>query len=408
MGDFGDEAGQAFESQSERLAMEVVRALLNKRVSGKGAISGETLDKGFVSECKRTMATVDFDPDDPNNIELDFETVRWDIDAEILTDPFTEAEIPYVMTHVKEGVVRFTLHPDSVPYVKTIADRYINSTDERLKNFTRTRFLNYEVLETGLSPSAPASPGFQPSPQVNSFNLTYRPPATDAKDAIQFREALDKGSISHSFKQTKLSTSATGASYRFTFSEKDAPSIRRISDDLRKRFDPSGKRPATWFFPDYDTLSARVRIPSEDRQSNRDVLRFEVPDRDAAKLVEEGFIQEGIAFEAYQQKDGQTAFVMFNHELDAKRPAMEKVLQGIENGSISKTASINAANIARETTSRTRIDRSKKYDVDRKGERRFEKTRQETPDQTQAVARESAKARNDSVQKQIVNRTQSR
>lgn len=394
MTDFGDDAGQMLGSQSERIASEVLRAMLGK-ARGKRSEAHGAADPAFTEDCVRAMSGIEFDPDDPGNISLDFETVEWDRAARIMADRFEEAGIPYAMRDVAEGTVRFTLHPASARYVKSIADGYIDSADERLANFTAGRFPNYGVLTGSPLPAVRAegaAAAVEPQSADAKIAFGYRPYDRD-DHAAGFRGELDSKGIPYAETLVSAPESVLGEERRYEFDVRDAPAVRRIADDLRRRHDPKGECPVERRFPDYRALLDAMRIPSEASAEERDVVRFAVPDREAAKLVEEGFAQEGIAYETYAEAGGGTVFVMFDRELHAKAPEIERVERKIGGGEARQSAARAAAGRERARSAHAAQPRQT-FDADRKGARKYEYVKQAAPEEAARRARESAKARN--------------
>ncbi|WP_195302616.1 hypothetical protein, partial [Eggerthella lenta] len=146
---YGEAAGERFGDGvygTEREAVQAGELLVEQRAAELGS---------NVEIPRQGAAARDLDGRKAGDYTLTMTTVEWDRAANIMGGPMEEDGIPFSLSFDEAAeTASLTFASEHAAGVKAIADRYIKSSKENLKDFTTARFEDWdefcEVAETGM------------------------------------------------------------------------------------------------------------------------------------------------------------------------------------------------------------------------------------------------------------------
>lgn len=91
---------------------------------------------------------VDFDPSSADNVRMDFLTVKWDREADIIEDNLAKLGIPFAKEPIGSEMQRFSLHPGHAAAAKQLID----GLSEHVVYMSPRRVANYDELAEAAAP----------------------------------------------------------------------------------------------------------------------------------------------------------------------------------------------------------------------------------------------------------------
>lgn len=91
---------------------------------------------------------VDFDPSSADNVRMDFVTVKWDREADIIEDNLAKLGIPFAKEPIGSEMQRFSLHPGHAAAAKQLID----GLSEHVTFMSPRRVANYDELAEAAAP----------------------------------------------------------------------------------------------------------------------------------------------------------------------------------------------------------------------------------------------------------------